>query len=247
MPGFTQTAASWDGVVGALHDLDPTIDARPVDVPGDVPGDIDVDGDVDLDFEATARALGAEHGRATWCGYSMGARLVLRLAIDAPDRVSRLVLVSATAGIDDPAARAARVASDATLAATIERDGVDRFLDRWLARPMFAGVPRDAPGLDERRALTAAHLAGQLRRLGTGAMTPLWDRLPELGMPVLVVHGAHDTKFSAFADRLVATVPRAERIALDCGHAVPLEQPRALAAALHAFHNPTATSTASTS
>ena len=235
VPGFTQTAASWDGVLGALHDLDPTTDARAVEVPRHV------------DFDAAARALGADHGRGTWCGYSMGARLVLRLALDAPDRVERLVLVSGTAGIDDPAAREARIDADAELATTVERDGADAFLDRWLARPMFVTVPRNAPGLLERRALTAAHLAEQLRRLGTGAMTPLWDRLHELTMPVLVVHGTRDRKFSALAERLVAAVPHAERVALDCGHAVPLERPRELAAVLHAFHSPTATSTASTS
>lgn len=235
VPGFTQTAASWRDVVTALHALDPNVDARALDIP------------TGRDFDATARALGDAHGAGTWCGYSMGARLVLRLALDAPQLVERLVLVSGTPGIDDAAERAQRVASDETLATRIERDGVDAFLTRWLAQPMFASVPADAPGLDERRALTADHLAEQLRRLGTGSMTPMWDRLGALRMPVLIVHGTRDHKFTDLAQRLAAGIPGARRIGIECGHAVPLERPRELAAVLHEFHKPIATSTASTS
>src|SRR5205085_2687988 len=131
-------------------------------------------------FDATARALGARHGPGTWCGYSMGGRLVLRLALDAPHLVERLVLVSATAGIDDADDRAARRRADEHLATTIERDGVDAFLTTWLAQPMFAGVPPDAPGVAERHAFGASQLAAALRRLGTGTMEPLWSRLGEL-------------------------------------------------------------------
>ncbi len=50
-------------------------------------------------------------GRATYVGYSMGGRLCLHLAVARPELVERLVLVSATAGIDDRGERAARRAS----------------------------------------------------------------------------------------------------------------------------------------
>ena len=87
------------------------------------------------------------------------------------------------------AERDARVAADEALAVDIERDGVDAFLARWLAQPMFASIPAGRTGIDERRRLRPEYLTACLRVLGTGAMEPLWDRLPELEMPVLIVTG----------------------------------------------------------
>ena len=71
-----------------------------------------------------------------------------------PDLVERLVLVSASPGLASDAERAERRAADERLADEIERDGVDAFLERWLALPLFARLPPDAAGLDDRRANT---------------------------------------------------------------------------------------------
>ena len=90
--------------------------------------------------------LGDEGGQATYVGYSMGGRLCLQLALDRPDLVDDLVLVSASPGIADDAERAARRTSDESLAHEVERDGVDAFLERWLAQPLFASLSRDAAG-----------------------------------------------------------------------------------------------------
>ena len=79
------------------------------------------------------------------------------------------------AGIADRRERAARVDADEVLAGRVERDGVDAFLSFWLAQPMFATVPEDAPGLADRRRLTPDYLAACLRRLGAGVMEPAWD------------------------------------------------------------------------
>ena len=51
------------------------------------------------------------------------------------------------------------------------------FLASWLAQPMFASVPADAPGLADRRRLTPEFLAACLRQLGAGAMEPMWQQL----------------------------------------------------------------------
>src|ERR1044071_3487084 len=110
----------------------------------------------------------------------MGGRLCLRLALDYPDLVQALVLVSMSPGIVDEEARATRVAADEELARSVERDGVDAFLERWIAQPLFATVPPDAPGLADRRSLAPAYLAHCLRVLGTGTMEPMWSRLGEL-------------------------------------------------------------------
>jgi 2-succinyl-6-hydroxy-2,4-cyclohexadiene-1-carboxylate synthase len=145
--------------------------------------------------------------------------------------------VSATPGLRTDEERTARVTSDAALAQSVERDGVDAFLERWLAQPMFAGVPADAPGVDDRRSLSAGYLAHCLRVLGTGRMEPVWDRLGELAMPVLIVTGTRDAKFDAIGAGMAQQITGARHVRLDGGHALPLEAPDALAGAIDDFVN----------
>ncbi len=217
VPGFTQTPASWGGVVAALR---PEVEPVTPDVP------------TDLDWPATVATLARTGGRGTWVGYSMGGRLALAVALDHPRLVDRLVLVSTTAGLADDHERAARAAADEQVAREIERDGVGAFLDRWLAQPLFAGVPRDAPGIRERARWSARELAAALRHLGTGTMPNFWPRLQELTAAVTIVTGRHDAKYTAIGDAIAVSCTGADvtRVHLDSGHAIPLEQPGALAA-----------------
>ena len=72
-----------------------------------------------------------------------------------------------------------------------------------------------------------------LRGAGTGAMAPLWGRLGELRMPVAVLAGERDTKFVALAQRFAAGLLDATlTIVPGAGHALPLEAPAAVAAAI---------------
>ena len=168
----------------------------------------------------------------TYVGYSLGGRLCLRLALDRPELVRALVLVGASPGIADPAARAERRAADETMAGRIEREGVAAFLDRWLAGPLFSTLPAAAAGRAERLANTAEGLAYALRRLGPGAQEPLRDRLATLRPPTLLVAGALDAKFAAIAREMSAAIGPQARVALvpGAGHAVHLERPAELAA-----------------
>jgi len=221
VPGFSQPASVWSGVVEALH---PSVDATAVDVPDD------------LDFVGTADAIGTTGGSAVYVGYSMGGRLVLQLALDRPELVAGVVLVSAAPGIADDEARAARADADAGLAADVEHDGVAVFLERWLAQPVFASLSREQAALDDRVAATSvARLAHQLTALGQGAMPPAWDRLRALAVPVLLVTGALDAKYGQIAAEMCARNPQFEHAVLPGGHAVLLEQPTELGERLSWF------------
>lgn len=221
VPGFTQTASSWARTAEVVR---ASCEVRSLDVPA--PGT----------FATTARAIGATGGRAIYVGYSMGGRLCLRLALDRPDLVHALMLVSTSPGIADPAERAARVEADELLADGVERDGVHAFLADWLAQPMFAGVPADAPGLTDRRKLTAEFLAACLRRLGAGTMEPMWNEVSTLAMPVMLVTGTRDERYTAIARRMLERMHvGVGLVQLDGGHALPLEQPAVLGGLIAAF------------
>jgi 2-succinyl-6-hydroxy-2,4-cyclohexadiene-1-carboxylate synthase len=222
--GFTQTGASWDGVVrelaGRYRAAAPDRERRPLtpDI-GAGPWEAELD-----------RLEALVPPRFTLAGYSMGGRLALALALRIPARVERLVLVSASPGLADPAERAARRDADAALADRIEAIGADAFAREWAAQPLFAGQPPAvaAAAHADRLRRSAAEHAAQLRGLGTGAMPPLWDRLAELTMPVTLVVGERDAKFRAIAERMGAPVV----VVPGAGHAVHLEAPAAVAAVL---------------
>ena len=169
--------------------------------------------------------------RVAVLGYSMGARVALHLAAAAPDRVSALILESGSPGLAAEEERRARRDSDEALAARIERDGVERFVDYWEALPLFATQRQAPPAVQivqrqQRLSNSATGLANSLRGMGTGAQASLWNCLCELHMPTLLIVGALDDKFGAIGRAMAAALPRARlAIVLDAGHTVHLEQP----------------------
>jgi 2-succinyl-6-hydroxy-2,4-cyclohexadiene-1-carboxylate synthase len=169
-------------------------------------------------------------------GYSLGGRVALHMALRHPERLSELVLLSATAGIIDDIERRARTARDEVLATRIETIGTDAFLDEWLAQPLFASLPSD-PLERAARSTDARGLADSLRHAGTGTQGWLGSRLAELTVPTTVVAGAKDLKFIAEAERLGEYVHHASiSVVLEAGHAAHLERPVACASALFGLY-----------
>ena len=224
--GFTHSGASWDGVVAALGEryrpLTPDLRGH-ASASARQPVSLEAVIDDVRSLSSAAFALG---------GYSMGGRIALYAALALPDRVTRLVLVGASPGIEDPAARRLRRDADERLAEELEASTIESFARHWAATPVLAGLAPDvaqAVHADRLRS-TPAGLARALRGLGTGALPSLWGRLEELAMPVTLIVGERDEKFRAIAERMVRTLARAElEIVTGAGHAVHLEAPERVA------------------
>jgi 2-succinyl-6-hydroxy-2,4-cyclohexadiene-1-carboxylate synthase len=168
-------------------------------------------------------------------GYSMGGRVALHVALAAPERVTRLVLVATTAGIEDPAEREQRRMADDELADETEHGTIDAFAERWTGQQLFADTPPEAARLWRADILEndPSGLAASLRGIGTGMMEPLWDRLGELTMPATVLAGERDAKFRVLGRRLAEALPRGEFVVVPgAGHGIPREDPAAVAAAI---------------
>lgn len=213
--GFTQTGSSWMPVVSRLDGIAATM----IDAPGH---GASPDGTRTLWQCADDIARTVSPGALV--GYSMGARMALHTALAHPALVTALVLVSGTAGIEDDNERAGRRASDDALADRIEMIGVPAFIDEWLANPMFAGLTAETAMRTERLSNTARGLADSLRHAGTGTQDNLWPRLAELRMPVLIVAGADDAKFTAIAERMNGLISGSSLSVIPAaGHTVHLE------------------------
>lgn len=213
--GFTQTRSSWSPVVSRLRGVAATL----VDAPGH--GD-STDGNRSL--WQCADDIAATMPRGALVGYSMGARMALHTALAHPGLVTSLVLVSGTPGIEDDAERDARRSSDNALADRIEEIGVPTFIDEWLSNPMFAGLTEATAMRGERLRNTARGLADSLRHAGTGTQDNLWSRIGELAMPVLLVAGEDDTKFTGIARRMHDAIAGSVlHVIPSVGHTVHLE------------------------
>ena len=219
LPGFSQTAGAWDAVCAVLP---ASARARPLDI------------HARRSFEETARAFVPE-GPGVWAGYSMGGRLALWIALEHPELVEALALISTNPGINDDRQRLARRDSDEELAGFIESSGRDAFFDRWLAQPLFSGL--DPVAARQHRLTSAPELASQLRTLGQGAQQSMWDRLPELSMPVTVIAGARDERYAAIAGQTAADIGSNGELHLvpGAGHALLQEAPAAVASILSAL------------
>ena len=188
-------------------------------------------------------ALGVE--RSHLVGYSMGGRLALHVAARRPDRVLSVFTIGAHAGLEEDA-REGRRQGDEALAARIEKEGIEAFVNYWGSQPMFAGIERRGPTYAaevraDRLRNHAAGLACSLRGMGAGAMQPLWDDLAHVEFPCTFVAGQLDHGYVASARRLASTVANSRvEIVPRAGHSVHQERPDAVARLL-AFHLAAAT------
>ncbi|MEM6647976.1 MAG: 2-succinyl-6-hydroxy-2,4-cyclohexadiene-1-carboxylate synthase [Bacteroidota bacterium] len=163
-------------------------------------------------------------------GYSMGGRLALYIAVHHPERIRRLVLISASPGLKTEAERAARRAVDAERAEAIAAD-FDAFLDQWYTLPVFDSLPDDvaADQARRKRANDPHELAKSLRFMGTGSQPSLSPRLADVAMPTTLILGARDAKFIHIAQAMKAANDAFDlRVIAKAGHMVHIEQPQAL-------------------
>lgn len=168
-------------------------------------------------------------------GYSMGGRVAVALGCKRPELLRSLTLIGASAGLASSADREQRRVEDEELAMSIERDGLEKFVDRWMAQPMFATQARLGEdflvGAKAQRLRNSVEgLARSLRAGGVGAMTPLHGVLETCRVPTAFIVGSEDAKFINIAMELASTMPNAKvEVMANAGHAAHLEQPKAVA------------------
>jgi 2-succinyl-6-hydroxy-2,4-cyclohexadiene-1-carboxylate synthase len=240
--GFTGSTATWDALRDALRDRFGLV---AVDLPGHGRSSAPEDAAryrltrTADDLARVLDALGVD--RAAVLGYSMGGRTALQFALAHPDRVRALVLESASPGIADDEERELRIASDAELAAAIERDGVEAFVDRWERLPLWASQNTLPAGVrarlrSERLAQRATGLANSLRGAGAGVMPAVTERLGEIAAPTLLVAGALDDRYVALGRTMRERIRHARlEIVPAAGHAVHLERPEPFAGIVAEF------------
>ena len=229
--GFTGSARAWDELRAALRDaftlIVPDLVGHGRSEAPDDPARYGMTPTA-ADLAALLDQLGYE--RANVLGYSMGGRVALCFGAGCPERIERLVLESASPGIEDATERARRAASDDRLAEDVERDGLPEFIARWEAQPLLAPAPHvSAERRAAQHAIRLVHsprgLANSLRGMGTGRQPSLWSALPSLRVSTLLIAGALDQRYCEIARRMYAALPHAKLSVIgEAGHTVHVDQ-----------------------
>jgi len=158
-------------------------------------------------------------------GTSLGGMIAQEVALAAPERVRRLVLVCTTPGGPQAAPMPEQTVRLMAEAPALEPlVALRKFVENALA-------PDPPNGVVERilahRIETAQPLTAWLAQAAAGAAFDAWERLPGLRIPTLVLHGTADVVVDpANAELVAARIPDA-RVELfpGCGHLLFWEQP----------------------
>lgn len=175
--------------------------------------------------------------RVDLCGLSLGGATAIGCALQVPDRVRRLVLVSPM--LAGWSWTPEWVTAWKAIGQAARAGDIDRARDLWWSHPLFA-TTRDQPaGALLRESIDSFHGA-QWVQDDQSPQLPMVERLHCLQMPVLLLTGAHDLPdFRLMADLIAAAVPHVTRIDHeDAGHLLNLEEPARVASQVAAFLAP---------
>lgn len=156
----------------------------------------------------------------TLLGYSMGARIALRLLQKYPVRA---VLVSSGLTFHEPG----RQELNETWAKRFESEPWDSVIEAWNAQGVFGG--RANPLVRNEADYDRAKLAAAMRDWAPASIANITS-------PTLWIAGEDDAKYVEASKRAVAKVPNAELwICPGAAHRVPWEQPAAFIERLRAL------------
>lgn len=163
-------------------------------------------------------------------GYSMGGRVALHFQHHFPESVTAMVGISMAPGLETESERQQRQTADDALMDRLETLGFDQFLSEWYALPLFktfqTNVPDPQESLQRRKANNMEQLRHALRSMGNGALPSLWDTLPLLDIPVLLLNGAEDQKYCNLSQKMLAALKNGrQEIIPETSHALHLEKP----------------------
>ncbi len=175
-------------------------------------------------------------------GYSMGGRLALLAATEAPGSWAGLILIGSSDGIREAEERESRLRQDSLLVASIRNHGVHAFIRKWQQHPIIRSQENIEASfrqamLSRRLQRSPETLQAHLTAFSPGKlpwMGPYWADLP---LPVLLCVGERDEKFRRINEALLTKKNKDTTLAIipRAGHAAHLENPQAFSRAVEAF------------
>lgn len=163
-------------------------------------------------------------------GYSLGGRVAMYFALNQPYQVRKLVIESANPGIRELEERRRRLQEDIRRANRIESIGMQKFVKEWYEMTLFDSIKRDDDRMVEmiqkRGKNDPKWISKIIQELSPGSQNSLWNEIPKLKMPMVVIAGELDTKYTEISRRIGRIVLGSKvKIVLGAGHNVHYERP----------------------
>lgn len=186
------------------------------------------------DLASLMKSIGVD--TADIAGFSLGGTIAMRMAIDHPEMVQRLVLVGTSSRVGRTAAdwyrqRVDMVGrNDPDLRATLDRDTAD----------VYAEAPSELDdGLLIRRQSTAdpRGYGNACAAMAALNASPLDPELGSISAPTLIIASELDRHCPPKAAEIIAAGIKGSRLEVipGAGHPIPVEKPHELAASMNAF------------
>jgi pimeloyl-ACP methyl ester carboxylesterase len=172
--------------------------------------------------------------RATILGFSMGVVAALSFSIRWPNRVERLILVSAMASrLPQPIIDRARLVEE-----LLDKQGVKAAYELYFSGALFDGITLNnevVAQIESAREMATPHGFKGCFRV-TIDRPSLISKLNVIQCPTLIMVGENDTHYLAEAERLVQAIPDARRVIMrGVGHPMSAQNPKSFEAEILAF------------
>ena len=167
-------------------------------------------------------------------GYSLGGRLAMHAICEAPDLFSKAVIVSAHPGLRHESERRDRLLNDRAWAARFRVDPWEDLLRAWNSQPVFRlpeSREKDWIQLDRPESLFSREkLSFALDAWSLGRQSDLRERIIAAPVPLKLISGAADSKFTALLSEFAASQksrrhPIEHFVVQGAGHRVPWDAP----------------------
>lgn len=231
--GFIGSSEDW---IFLINELDERIYPIAIDLPGHGKTEISKntkDYNIDFMVDIIDSIIEEFHfSQVVLLGYSMGGRVAESFTIQNMSKVKAIILESTTPGIKDEIERKARYRSDLDLAEFIIIEGVEKFINYWMELPLFESLKKRE--VEEYQKIISRKLknnpiglSNSLIGFSTGKMENMWNSLFELHLPILLITGQLDNKYSEIARDMKMQLPNSKHFIIEnSGHNTHLEKPK---------------------
>lgn len=182
-------------------------------------------------------------GRAHLVGHSQSGRVAVRLGIDRPDRVAKIVVLGTASMLPPLPDSAAGDAAEGDEGDTAEPDIHE--VRRQLADTLFdhSRITQEAVAVRHRMSIGKNFDAFLARRAANGGgkkdSKPLWQRLDEVKVPMRLIYGRQDRTAERRAALAKQRFPSLDLHLIDrCRHLLPWDAPARMASLVGEFLAP---------
>ncbi len=231
--GFTGSSADWENVAFLF---DSKFNVYAIDLIGhgksESPGDISLYSAESQTKQIKLVIERLKGEKNILLGYSMGGRLSLAFALEYLELINGLIMESSSAGISNEQEREKRRETDLQLADMILNKPIQDFITSWMDQELFGTLKRFSNSKieqikKEKYKNNRTGISNSLRAFSTGVMPYYGNKLKSLNIPVLLLSGQLDSKYTKINSSLQKQFSKAKHSVIKTsGHNTHLEEPQ---------------------